>query len=86
MSAPVTFVNKHPPAKPVVFPMRAKPYDPRIHVKRVSTVCQPRSDYYLPPVNGPISLMVSCSPNSSSFNWFAMYSAMRLAFLPAVST
>ena len=34
--------NKHPPAKPVVFHMRAKPSVPRARVKRVSTICQLR--------------------------------------------
>ena len=34
--------NKHPPAKPGVFHMRAKPSVLRIRVKRVSTVCQSR--------------------------------------------
>ena len=81
-------LSKHnsPPAKARVFHKRAKPYAPGIHVKRVSTVCRPCRDCYLPLVNGPSSLMVSCLPDSSSFNWFAIYSAMRLASLPAVST
>ena len=78
--------NKHPRVKRVVFQMRAKPFVPRSRVKRVSTVCQPRGDCYLPPVNGPHSLIVSCSPISSSFSWFLMYSAIRLVFFPVVST
>ena len=34
--------NKHPRVKRVVFQMRAKPFVPRRHVKRVSTTCQLR--------------------------------------------
>lgn len=30
-----------------------------------NTVCQPRKNCYWPPVNGPRSLVVICSPNSS---------------------
>lgn len=48
------------------------------------TVCRPRQDGCLPPGNGPDALR--CSPESSSFNWLAMDSAMRLAFLSAGST
>ena len=54
--------------------------------KTHNTVCQLRGDCYLLPVNGPTSLIVSGSPSWSSVSWFLMYSAIRLAFFPAVST
>ena len=76
-------INIHPPSgwfftcghSPRFFAMR----------KRIYTNCQLRGDCYLPPVNGPTSLIVSCSPNISSFSWLAMYSAIRLSFFPTVS-
>ena len=49
-------------------------------------VCQLREDCYLPPINGLLDGILSCSPISSSFNWFLTYSAIRLSFLPTVST
>ena len=51
-----------------------------------NTVCQLREDCYLPPVNGPLDGILSCSPISSSFSWFLTYSAIRLSFFPTVST
>ena len=39
--------NKHPRVKRVVFQMRAKPFVPRRHVKRVSTTCQLRKIAFL---------------------------------------
>ena len=45
-----------------------------------NTVCQLREDCYLPPVNGPLDGILSCSPISSSFSWFLTYSAIRLLF------
>ena len=53
--------------------------------KTHNMVCQLRGDCYLLPVNGPTSLIVSGSPSWSSVSWFLMYSAIRLAFFPAVS-
>ena len=50
-----------------------------------NTVCQLREDCYLPPVNGPLDGILSCSPISSSFSWFLTYSAIRLSFFPTVS-
>ena len=47
---PDSVQNKHPPAKPVVLLMRAKPSVPRRHVKRVSTTCQLRKMAFLLPV------------------------------------
>ena len=38
------------------------------------------------PLKGSLTSNVSCSPNSSSFNCFAIYSFIILSFLPAVST
>ena len=53
-------VNNHPPAKPVVFPMRAKPSVPRARVKRVNNdSCALRYDpigasrYTIPPYIPP---------------------------------
>ena len=43
-------INKQPPAKPVVLLMRAKPFVPRVRVKRVSTTCQLRKMVSLLPV------------------------------------
>ena len=51
-----------------------------------NTICQLRKDCYLPPVNGLLDGILSCSPISSSFNWFLTYSAIRLSFFPTVST
>ena len=51
-----------------------------------NTACQLRKDCYLPPVNGPLDGILSCSPISSSFSWFLTYSAIRLSFFPTVST
>ena len=51
-----------------------------------NTVCQLRKDCYLPPVNGLLDGILSCSPISSSFSWFLTYSAIRLSFFPTVST
>ena len=51
-----------------------------------NTACQLRKDCYLPPVNGPLDGILSCSPISSSFSWFLTYSAIRLLFFPTVST
>ena len=51
-----------------------------------NTVCQLREDCYLPPVNGLLDGILSCSPISSSFSWFLTYSAIRLSFFPTVST
>ena len=42
MCPSVKVINKHPRVKRVVFQMRAKPFVPRRHVKRVSTTCQLR--------------------------------------------
>ena len=77
-------INIHPPSgwfftcghSPLFFAMR----------KRIYTNCQLRGDCYLPPVNGPLSLIVNCSPSISSLYWFCMYSAIRLSFFPTVST
>ena len=59
--------NKHPPAKRVVFHVRAKPSVLRGMRKRINmsancVFC------YLPPLKGLPSGIVNCSPNSSSFN------------------
>ena len=78
--------KSNPPVKLGVLPMRAKPSVPRVTRKRVIRVCQLRRDCYLPPVNGPIEAIVICSPNSSSFSWFFIYSAIRVSFFPTVST
>ena len=51
-----------------------------------NTICQLRKDCYLPPVNGLLDGILSCSPISSSFSWFLTYSAIRLSFFPTVST
>ena len=77
-------INIHPPSgwfftcgqSPPFFAMR----------KRIYTNCQLRGDCYLLPVNGPLSLIVSCSPNISSLSWLLIYSAIRLSFFPTVST
>ena len=50
-----------------------------------NTFCQLRADCYSLPLKGIMPLMASYSPDSSSFSWFLMYSAIRLAFFPAVS-
>ena len=57
--------------------MRAKPYVTSNASCGVGTVCQLRGDCYLLPVNGPIEAIVICSPNSSFFSWFFIYSAIR---------
>ena len=43
--------NKHPPAKPVVFQMRAKPYDTGYALRRTQRTPAAR-DYYWPPLKG----------------------------------
>ena len=79
--------NKYPPAQPGVFPMRAKPSVLRVTRTTRNTVCQPRGDCYLRPVNGlPGALITICSPSLSSSNWCLIYSAIRPAFFPTVST
>lgn len=79
--------NKYPPAQPGVFPMRAKPSVLRVTRTTRNTVCQLRGDCYLRPVNGlPGALITICSPSLSSSNWCLIYSAIRPAFFPTVST
>ena len=71
-------------------PGMGKPYK-GIRVLTISklltfTVFEPKRTDYLLPINGSVLLNVNCSPNSSSFNWFLIYSFILTAFFPAVST
>ena len=77
--------KKQPPAKPVVVPVRAKPSDPRGLGKRAMDlpIAQGR---YLSPVNGLKPGIVNCSVLWSCFSRCLIYAAIRLVFLPVVST
>ena len=78
-----TRINIHPPSgwfftcghSPLIFAMR----------KRIYTNCQLRGDCYLPPVNGPGSLIVVCDPGTPLLQVFSLPSIRIVALISSLS-